>query len=46
MIEGAACARYDAHEFESMLKRARTSAAKGLSAEETRKVIIRSYRKG
>ncbi len=30
----------------SMLKRARTSAAKGLSAEETRKLIIRSYRKG
>jgi len=30
----------------SMVKRARTSAAKGLSAEEIRKVIIRSYRKG
>lgn len=30
----------------SMLKRARTSAARGLSAEETRKRIIRSYRKG
>jgi hypothetical protein len=30
----------------SMLKRARTSAAKGLSAEETRKLIIQSYRKG
>jgi hypothetical protein len=30
----------------SMVKRARTSAAKGLSAEETRKIIIRSYRKG
>jgi hypothetical protein len=30
----------------SMLRRARTSAAKGLSAEETRKRIIRSYRKG
>jgi hypothetical protein len=31
---------------EAMIKRAQTSAAKGLSAEETRKVIIRSYRKG
>ena len=30
----------------AMIKRARTSAAKGLSAEETRKAIIRSYRKG
>jgi hypothetical protein len=30
----------------SMVKRARTSAAKGLSAEETRKIIIRSHRKG
>ena len=30
----------------SMLERARMSAAKGLSAEETRKIIIRSYRKG
>jgi len=30
----------------AMIKRARTSAAKGLSAEETRKAIARSYRKG
>ena len=30
----------------AMTKRARTSAAKGLSAEETRKAIVRSYRKG
>ena len=31
---------------EAMIKRARTSAAKGLSGEETRKIIIQSYRKG
>jgi hypothetical protein len=30
----------------AMVKRARTSTVKGLSAEETRKLIIRSYRKG
>ena len=30
----------------AMIKRARTSAAKGLSAEETRRAIIQSYRKG
>jgi hypothetical protein len=30
----------------SMLKRARMSANQGLSAEEARKVIIQSYRKG
>ena len=30
----------------SMLERARMSADNDLSAEETRKVIIRSYRKG
>lgn len=29
----------------AMVKRARAAAAKGLSAEETRKMIIRSYRK-
>jgi hypothetical protein len=31
---------------EAMIKRARTSAAKGLSAKETREIIVRSYRKG
>lgn len=31
---------------DAMLERARTAAAKGLSAEEARQRIIRSYRKG
>jgi hypothetical protein len=31
---------------EEMTKRARMSAAKGLSAEETREIIVRSYRRG